>query len=333
MERDGRHVDQVLGLALPFFGLIFIGFAAAKLRPLPAEGLAWLNVFIVYVALPALFFRLLSTTPIEELANWAYVATTTGATLAVFAAAFAFGRLSGSIPEATVTGFAGAYSNIGYMGPGLTLAAFGPAAVVPTALVFCFDNALHFTLAPLLMGLAAGGDSPVRVVLLILKRIFTHPFILATIAGVGAAAVGFQPPVFVDKMLQLLAQAAAPCALFTLGVTVGLRPLGRVPPEIPAALVLKLVIHPVLVYLLLETVGGFDRIWVETAILMAALPPALNVFVIAQQYGVAVERASTTVLIGTVVSVLTVTGLLYLITHDQLPHGLLRPAPAAAAPR
>lgn len=315
-------MDQVLGLALPFFGLIFVGFAAAKLRPLPAEGLAWLNLFIVYVALPALFFRLLSTTPVEELANWGYVAATTGATLAAFAAAFAYGRLSGSIPEATVTGFSGAYSNIGYMGPGLTLAAFGPAAVVPTALIFCFDNALHFTLAPLLMGLAGGGDSPVRVAALILKRIFTHPFILATIAGVGAAAIGFRPPGFVDQMLQLLAQAAAPCALFTLGVTVGLRPLGRVPGTIPVALVLKLVAHPLLVYLLLEAIGGFDRVWIETAMLMAALPPALNVFVIAQQYGVAVERASTTVLIGTVVSVVTVTGLLYLITHDAVPHGL-----------
>lgn len=320
-------MEQVLGLALPFFGLIFVGFAAAKLRPIPAEGLAWLNVFIVYVALPAMFFRLLSATPIEQLANGRYVLITTGATFAAFLAAFAIGRRRGTIAEATISGLAGAYSNIGYMGPGLTLAAFGPVAAVPTALIFCFDNALHFTMAPLCMGLAGGGDSPVRVVALILKRIFTHPFILATIAGVGAAAIGFQPPVFVDKMLQLLAQAAAPCALFTLGVTVGLRPLGRVPVEIPLVLLVKLVAHPLAVYMLLETVGGFDRVWIETAMLMAALPPALNVFVIAQQYGVAIERASTTVLIGTVVSVVTVTGLLYLVTQGAVPHVLVHVAP------
>ncbi|MBP0573640.1 AEC family transporter, partial [Mycobacterium tuberculosis] len=129
-----------------------------------------------------------------------------------------------------IIALAGAYSNIGYMGPGLTLAAFGPVAAVPTALIFCIDNAL----------------------------------------------------------------------------------LGRLPAELPTLLLLKLMLHPVFVYLLLEGIGGFDRVLVMTAMLMAALPPALNVFVIAQQYGVYVERASTTVLAGTVVSVVTVTGLLYL---------------------
>ncbi|MBP0650912.1 AEC family transporter, partial [Mycobacterium tuberculosis] len=84
------------------------------------------------------------------------------------------------------------------------------------------------------------------------------------------------------------------------------------PAELPTLLLLKLMLHPVFVYLLLEGIGGFDRVLVMTAMLMAALPPALNVFVIAQQYGVYVERASTTVLAGTVVSVVTVTGLLYL---------------------
>jgi predicted permease len=60
---------DVLNLALPFFGLIFIGFACGKWRRLPDEGLAWMNFFILYVALPALFFRILSRTPFEQLAQ------------------------------------------------------------------------------------------------------------------------------------------------------------------------------------------------------------------------------------------------------------------------
>ena len=48
---------------------------------------------------------------------------------------------------------------------------------------------------------------------------------------------------------------------------------------------------------------------------MAALPPALNIFVIATQYNVGVERASACVLIGTLASMVTLTGLLLLITH------------------
>jgi hypothetical protein len=313
---------DVLALALPFFGLILIGFASGKIMKIGVEGLAWLNFFIVYVALPALFFKLLAQTPIEQLANWAYVAATTFATYCAFAVAFAVGiiAMKGDIRRATIQALIGAYSNIGYMGPGLTLATLGPAAAVPTALIFCFDNALLFTLTPLLMAL--GGSQPMAPLAMagsILKKIFLHPFILSTIVGVGAAAVGFQPPQIIDKMLTWLMNAAAPCALFTLGVTVALRPIKAVPFELPIVLAIKLLIHPLLVLVLLNYIGGFDRIWIYTAVLMACLPPALNVFVIASQYRVDLERASTAILIGTLVSVVTVTGFLYLITHDGLP--------------
>jgi len=314
-------MEQVLNLALPFFGLIFIGWACGKWRKLPAEGLVWLNFFIVYVSLPALFFQLLSKTPIEQLTNWAYVATTTFSTYAMFALALVAGLIfnHGSLREATITAVAGAYSNIGYMGPGLTLATLGPAATVPTALVFCFDNALLFTLVPLLMALSGERQSLASTAIIILKRIFLHPFILATIVGVAAAAVQFHPPVMVDKMLTSLMQAAAPCALFAMGVTVGLRPVEKITAEVPVVLAIKLIVHPILVFALLTWIGGFDKVWLMTALMMACLPPALNVYVLAQQYHTHVAQASTIVLIGTLVSVATVTGFLWLITHDLLP--------------
>lgn len=314
-------MQQVVDLALPFFGLIFVGWACGKTRRLPADGLAWLNFFIVYVSLPALFFQLLSKTPIEQLAQWSYVATTTTVTAAMFALALGVGLVfnRGELREATITAVAGAYSNIGYMGPGVTLATFGPAATVPTALVFCFDNALLFTLVPLLMALGGERQSPMSTALIILRRILLHPFILATIVGIAAAALQVRPPVFVDKMLTSLMQAAAPCALFAMGVTVGLRPVERITAEIPVVLAIKLLVHPAAVFLALALIGGFDRVWLMTAVLMACLPPALNVYVLAQQYRAHVSQASTIVLIGTLVSVASVTAFLWAITGDHLP--------------
>jgi predicted permease len=86
--------------------------------------------------------------------------------------------------------------------------------------------------------------------------------------------------------------------------------------------ILKLVVHPLLCYVVLSAVGNFSETWLFSAVLLAALPTATNVFVIAQQYGVWVERASASVLITTCLSVLTVTGLLYAITHGILPPDL-----------
>jgi malonate transporter len=313
---------DVFGLALPFFGLIFLGYISGRIGKLPEDGMAWLNFFILYLALPALFFQLVSRTPIEELANWRFVLSTTVCTFAAFALAFVVGLWlrNGNWPEATIAGVVGAYANVGYMGPGLTLAALGPQATVPTALIFVFDCTLFFTLVPFLM--AAAGvqkESTFATILFVLRRVFTHPFIIATILGVIAAWAHWTPPLPLDRMLDFLKNAAAPCALFTLGITVALRPFTGVPREVSALILIKLILHPLLIWLVLAFLGGFDPVWIYTAVLMASLPPALNTFIMARQYNVYLEQSSNGILIGTIASVLTVTALLYLIERKLLP--------------
>lgn len=309
-------MTDVAGLAFPFFGLIALGFLCGRVFKFEEEGLTWFNVYIIFVAVPALYFVLVSRTPFEQLANVGFVAITTAATFTCFAIALAVGWFAskGNLREAAIQGASGSYSNVGYMGPGLTLATLGPAAAAPTALVFVFDCMLMFTLVPLLMSVAGRGEAGLpRTVLTVLRRILLHPFNLATLVGGLAAYFAWQPPSPVLKMVELLSGSAAPCALFMLGVTVALRPLKRIPKELPALLGVKLLLHPALVFALFFMIGGFDRIWVATAVLMASLPPALNVFVMATQYDAYVERASSVVLVGTVASVATVTGLLALI--------------------
>ena len=320
-------MSNVIGLVLPFFGLILLGFITAKITRQKLDALGWMNTFIIYVALPALFFNLLSRTPVEQLAQWRFVVGTTFGTYIVFSIMFVLAvlRSRGDVAESTVKALAAAYGNIGYMGPGLALLAFGEEAVVPVALVFCFDNTLHFVMAPLMMALSgkdAAHLTPLQLAFGVAKRVFTHPFILATIVGVGAAIVSFQPPAAAQTLLNYLANAAAPCALFAMGVTLALRPVKRVPSDMAFIVAIKLALHPVVVYVLLSWIGDFPATWVYSGVLLAALPTATNVFVIAQQYGVWVERASASVLITTTASVLSVTALLYAMTNGLLPPDL-----------
>lgn len=288
----------------------------------PEAGMQWMNFFIVYIALPGLFFKLIASAPFDQLANWPFVIATTATTGIMFLISFLIGMVAtkGDIKSSAVQAVAGAYANIGYMGPGLTIAALGPHAVVPTALIFVFDNALHFTAIPILMALGSG-QSPrwSETLFFVVKRVITHPFNIASAAAIFAASIGFTPPPVIDTLLVFLKNAAAPCALFAMGVTVALRPFDGVPKEMPLLLFVKLILHPLIAWLILSSLGTFDREWVLTAVLMAALPPALNVFVIANQYKVYVQRASSIILAGTVLSVFTVTGLLYLISKDLIP--------------
>ncbi|HZL30881.1 MAG TPA: AEC family transporter [Pseudolabrys sp.] len=318
---------DVLNLALPFFGLIFIGFACGKIKQIPDTALAWMNFFIVYVSLPALFYRILSQTPLEQLAQVDFVFATTLSTFWAFAAAFTIGMLvrGGRIDEATIAGLAGGYGNIGYMGPGLALATLGPKAAVPVALIFCFDTLLLFSLVPFMMAIASPRQKSIgSVAKEVVVRIGTNPLVIATAIGILSAATHFQPPLALERLMQFLQNAAAPCALFTLGVTVALRPLKKMPWEVPFTTAIKLVLHPILMFLLLSLFGPFDQTWVYTAVLMAARPPALNVFVFARQYDTWVEQASGAVLVGTVVSVLTLTSVMWMVKTGTLPPLLFR---------
>ena len=142
------------------------------------------------------------------------------------------------------------------------------------------------------------------------------------LGGPALAQVQIQPPQAVNLLLDYLARAAAPCALFAMGVTLALRPLKRVPPELAPIVVLKLICQPLLCYVVLSWVGNFSETWMFSAVLLAALPSATNVFVIAQQYNVWVQRASASVLMTTCFSVITVTCLLYMIRAGLLPPDL-----------
>lgn len=317
-------MNNITTLALPFFGIIFLGYAVGKLMRIPEPAMAGLNAFIIYIALPALFFLLISQTPIEELGNWRFIIGTSVATLTIFALGFALGMFvtRGRIDVATIQGLAASYGNVGFMAPGLTLAAFGTAAAVPTALIFCFDNIIMFTLAPLGMAIARHDAGGAALAGIVVRKVLGHPFIIATILGVAAAAVELQLPAPAEQFLTMLSGAAAPCALFAIGVAIALRPVKVVERELSALIALKLVIHPVLVYFLLSLIGDFDPIWMYTAILVASLPVATNVFVLARQYETWVDRASTMVVLSTVVAVGTVTGMLYLIGEGIMPHDL-----------
>lgn len=313
---------EIFSLIFPLFGLILLGYLSAKITGQSLEALGWLNTFIIYLALPALFFRILSKTPIEQLASWEFIVTNIAVTFLVFLFVFSIGFFTTqrNIADSTIQGLAGAYGNIGYMGPALAILALGEKAAIPVALIFCFENVMHFSIAPCLMAISGKRSKEThRLFVQVIKSILLHPFIIATIFGVLAAYFQLSLPQSLSQLMDYLAQSAAPCALFAMGVTLALRPLNRIPGSLSYVVPTKLILHPLAMYLALSLVGDFDPLWVFSAVLLASLPTATNVFVLAQQYQCWVERASASVLISTVISVLTVSLLLYLISHGLLP--------------
>jgi predicted permease len=315
-------MNEVASVILPLFGLIVAGYWVGRRKVIAAGGAAALEFFVFYLALPSLFFRLIAVTPLDGISVGSFVLTTAFATYCAFAIAFSFGALinRGRIPEATILGLAGSHANMSYMAPALTIALLGVSVATPTALVFVFDHALISLLVPLMMALGGTQRTDLGgVFAAIVRRILLHPLVIATIAGLVFAVIGIPLPRAIDSVFATVGAGAAPGALFAFGLGLAHRPLKRAGPDVAVTVFAKLVIHPLIVYLLLSWIGGFERAWINTAMLLAALPPAVNVLTIARRYDTYADRASLAILYGTAASVVTVSVAVFLVVTNALP--------------
>ncbi|MSP47520.1 MAG: AEC family transporter, partial [Xanthobacteraceae bacterium] len=176
---------DVLNLALPYFGLIFLGFACRRFKTIPYKGLAWMDFFVVYLSLPALFYRILARTLFEQFNNVRFILAVTLGTFLVLVLSFCVAlAIRRNLAESAIAALAGAYGNIGYMGPGLALATVGAQAAAPVALIFCFETLLFFALLPAMMALARPTyRGAARVIFEVARKILLHPFVVATALG------------------------------------------------------------------------------------------------------------------------------------------------------
>jgi malonate transporter and related proteins len=309
-------MQSILNNALPFFALIFCGYAAGRLNLLTATAAAGVNTFVFYFALPAFLFLLMSSSPITEVLNGPFIGAYACASLGVFALAFAGGRLLFGVGrgEAAVQGLSAVLPNTGYMGIPLAVAIFGREAAVPLVVGLTLDGTLMIPLGIMLIESDKGrGDGPLRTGLSTLSNLVRNPLIVAIFAGLTVSAAGLAPPTPVENFLDLLGDAAGPCALFALGATLASRSVAGGAAEISYMTALKLLVHPAALLLTMTVLFDVEPFWAIAALLGAALPIAANVFIVARQYDVYVARSSGAILVSTAVSMVTVSVLLLVL--------------------
>jgi predicted permease len=288
-------------VVLPVFGLIALGYLARwtkLLRETTGEGL---SDFVFVLAVPCLLFRTLATADVPQTQPWGYwIAYFTGLAivwaLAMLIASRVFARKG---PELVVSGFAAAQSNTVFVGVPMILKAYGEAGAVPLGLLLAIHLPVTMTVATLLAeGRAA---SPAMMI----RRLFTHPIIIGIILGMLARPVVGQLPAPFWTLIDLIAGAAVPCALISLGISMrryGLESGLGLPVALSA---LKLGLHPLIVYLLATKVFDMPPHWSGVAVLFAACPCGINAYLFAERYRQGVADASSAITLSTLVSLFT----------------------------
>jgi predicted permease len=298
------------------FALIALGFLYVKVKLVPestAEGLA---KFVFFAAVPALFFRAVTKGDMLNDADWRIIAAYFGSCFVLYFLAQIFSKTIFKLSpvERPLFSMGCTYSNTILLGIPIILSTFGEAAKAP---MFFILSVHTFTLMPVVVGMlevAKGSErehtSVSKFVGHIFLKILANPIILAMIAGVLWLSTGIPVPDAVDTFLSFLGLATIPCSLFAVGASLASHRLGGNMSHSLSTVVFKLFLHPALAWFFAAKIAGLPPISVGVVTLMAAMPSGVNVFVIAQQYGVYVQRAASAVLVSTVLSVITLSFLI-----------------------
>ncbi len=327
---ENALVLQVLLITFPFFALVLAGYVAARRGMLRLDAIPGLNSFVLYFALPCMLYRFGSTTPTAQLLDASVFFTYLLCALVMvgFVVAVSLNRRIGW-NDAAFGALVAAFPNTGFMGVPLLVALLGAAAAGPAIVTIMADMVITTSLCIALSRLDGADEHGFsQAAKNALKGVLVNPMPWSILLGALASAVSLELPKPVLVTVALLADAASPVALFTIGAVLArsqmlVRAGGDVAMPlrdyVPVALI-KLVLHPLLVLLVgaaaIQLGVPLDRFALTVIVLVAALPSASNVTMLAERFGANDGRIARIILLSTAAAFLSFSAAVALLVDN-----------------
>lgn len=309
-------MPAALSTLLPVFGLMLAGFLCRRHGVMGPTAASELNRFVVWLGLPALLFKIIAASSWAELYQPGFVAAFGLATALVFIAVFVARWKTGRpMADAGVDAVAASYSNTGYIGIPLAMLMFGAGSQTHATIASLIVVCALFSVAVVVIETGVhGGSMRLRTCKRVAISLSKNPLILAPAAGVIVATADWTMPKPLESFLDILAAAASPAALVSLGLFLAEKQSGQAKRSVPIVLaVAKLVALPAAAWYLAVSIFEVPHQTANMAVLMAALPTGTGPFMLAEFYKREAAITSQTILWSTVLSLFTLSVLMTLL--------------------
>ncbi|GMG80885.1 hypothetical protein LNKW23_00970 [Paralimibaculum aggregatum] len=267
---------------LPVFAILAFGFAMGRSGRISVEEARLINRFAMSVLLPIMIFGLIATAPVRSF-SVVPLAVYAGAEALVFAAGFWLARvwLARPAPEALLLAFGGIFANNAFYVLPIARLLHGDAGALPVTAIVTLDATVTFAAAIVALQVLSLGQVSLGMVA---ARLAGTPLLQAILAGFAVALAGVALPGPVKTFLDFNGAAAAPVALFALGVVLSQTPF-RADRTVAVFAGVKLVAFPAAVAVGLALFAGAAP-GQELTLLGAAGPAGAMAFSLALLYGV-----------------------------------------------
>ncbi|HKP64151.1 MAG TPA: AEC family transporter [Polyangiales bacterium] len=303
---------QYFQLSLPLFATILLGYVIALLPFWQARYTQWASRVVFGVLLPALLFHKLSDLsslpPVDARLLLAYF----GSCFLVFG----LGRLVGARGFAldgvsqSVFALGGIFSNNVLLGLPLARATLGTAALPSVALVVVFNSLTLWTLVSVSIEWARHGALSVRGFGRTALGVLTNPIVASILIGTAFGMSGWTLPQPIERAVHGLSIVAAPAALVVLGGGLAQHGMRRDLPLSLTICMLKLVVQPLMVWLLSRIIG-LPPLESKVVVLLASLSTGANVYLMATQFETLEAAIASSLVLSTALAAMTVPVLLW----------------------
>jgi hypothetical protein len=310
-------MNAILTTILPVFGLIALGYLAARFRYITATAAQGLTQFVFNMAIPALLFRTVVMMADQPVSPWPLWGAMFGGLAIVWVVT---SLVAARVPELSEAGGASAsmattFGNVALLGLPLSVAHFGQEIAVPVSLILSIHAAVLWFVATAQIETVRQGHMPSWPALFreLTANLARNPIVLSLVAGAlwRLTDVGLHP--VPDRLLELLGDGGIPSALVALGLSLASYSLKGQWNAIAILLALKMVLLPVAVWALATHAVSLPPLWIKAAVLLAAMPTGANAYLFAQRYNSGTAPVSGAVTLGTGIAIFTVAALLWLM--------------------
>lgn len=303
---------QIIGIILPLYVLIGIGYLAVRGRYLAPDDLLGASRVIMQIFLPAMIFLAIASQPLHAALHPGFIAAYGLAALATMGLTWGLARLSGQgLTRAGIEAMGASCPNSGYFGlPLVTLVLGAGVATQAFALAVLVENLLIIPLAIALCDAGEGRGLGWRTTLMRLAR---NPLLVAVAAGLAWSATGIALPGLALRVLDMMVPVAAPAVLVAIGgALAGLSPRAEAAGAARVTTA-KLIVQPLLALVLAVLLApGLDGPMRQALILYSASPMMTIYTLFGLRYGQE-GLAATAMLAAITASIVTIPVLVWLL--------------------
>ncbi|MBE9553724.1 MAG: AEC family transporter [Proteobacteria bacterium] len=309
-------MESVFDSILPVFGILVIGYLAARFGFMEEAAVDGLSKFVFNFAVPLLLFRKIAQAGLPADMPWELPIAYYAGVIAIFVFTATLGVVlfRRGPAEAVSYGAAACYGNAVLMGIPVVLATYGDGASLPLFIIIGIHTLVMVPVMSLGYAFAGGKGRGLGGALGdIAGDLVRNPILIGLIAGLLYGRYGPPLPSVVDETTRLLGEASMPAALFAVGGTLARYSIGGQIPHALGLSVIKLVLLPLVVWLLADRLLGLPLLWMQVAVVLAALPSGVTAFLFASRYGAAKNTVTTTIILSTLLGLFTVPAAIWLI--------------------